>query len=478
LTNRTTLSPAHQATIIELFLEGKPVREIARDIGQDYSKVRRFADRIIKSNPGEAVVRATKVAEHRAITNATKKRVEHPKGWEPGYNTETGVAMLRSDRSLHLDEFEDEFSALLEEWGFDPSRFRIEDDKVEIRTWDAHYGVHKPPKKFWYYKARVIRKPPMVNALDLDNLVSHIRTRKPLKEKVWTPGDRTFIVGNADWQLGKRDGRGTEYAVNAIKRTIPMISERYTALRNQGHLVDHLFIANMGDIIEGCDGFYPDQTYGVELSRREQVRLGRELQVAQIMAWADDFEKVTVLTIPGNHGEYRNEQGKVFTNNGDNDDIAVTEQVAEAFDLANTASGGRYDHVKFLIPDNQMSVVLDINGTIVGFTHGHVGGFRPKVGKDLSASKLWDWWYGQSMGRQPVADADLLLTAHYHYLSVVSQGGRTHIQFPPMEDGSEWFMEASGMGSYAATATLLVGGGVQGTYQGWSDLHVIDHGIR
>ncbi len=473
----TTLSTAQQSEIIDLFLEGKPVREIARDLGIEYGRVRRFTNRVVKTNPGEAVIRAAKVAQHHAITNATKKRVEHPKGWEPGYNTETGTAMLRSDRSLNIDEFADEFSALLKEWGFDPSRFQIEDDKVEIRTWDAHYGIGNDPKKFWYYKAKVIRKRAQ-DPVNMSGLVSHIRTRKPLKDKVWTPGDRTFLVGNADWQLGKRDGRGTEYAVNAIKRSIPMVGERYEALRNQGHQIDHLFIANMGDIVEGCDGFYPMQTYGVELSRREQVRLGRELQVAQILAWADDFEKVTVLTIPGNHGEKRNDDGKVFTNLGDNDDIAVTEQVAEAFDLANDASGGRYDHVKFLIPDNELTVVLDLHGTIVGFTHGHAGGFRPKVGKDLSHTKVWDWWYGQTMGRQPVADADLLLSAHYHYLSVISQGGRTAIQFPPMEDGSEWYMESNGMGSYAAQATMLIGGGHQGTYQGWSDLHIIDHGIR
>ena len=478
MTQGTTLNPAQQAEVLAQFQDGKPIREIARDLVIGYGAVRAFTDRIIVTNPADAVARAKKVAEHRTITNATKKRPEHPKGWEPGYNTETGVAFLRADRNLNIDEFQDEFSALLEEWGFDPAKFKIEDDKVEIRTWDAHYGIGNEPKKFWYYKARVIRKRPGVEPLDLDNLVLHIRARKPLKDKVWTPGDRTFFVGNADWQLGKRDGRGTEYAVNAIKNTIPMVGERYDSLRRQGHEIDHLFIGNMGDIIEGCVGHYPMQTFGVELSVREQVRLGRELQTAQIMAWADDFEKVTVLTIPGNHGEERDENGRAYTNLGDNHDIAVTEQVAEAFDLANTASGGRYDHVKFLIPDNQLTVVLDINGTITGFTHGHVGGRRIKTGKDLSATKLWDWWYGQMMGGQPIADASLMLTAHYHYLSVISQGGRTHIQFPPMEDGSEWYETSTGMGSYAATATMLIGGGVQGAYAGWSDLQVIDHGIR
>lgn len=475
MTKGTSLNPAQQAQVLAQFQDGKPIREIARDLVLGYQKVRAFTDRIILTNPSDAVARAKKVAEHRAITNVTKERPEHPKGWEPGFNTETGSAFIRTDRPLADDEFKDEFSALLEEWGFDPSRFEIEDDKVEIRTSTNDDGPDKPTRKFWYYKARVQRKHPKV---DITDLVSYIRTRNPIKPKVWTPSDRAFLVGNADWQLGKRDYRGTNYAVQAIKNTIPMIGARYDALRDQGHQLGKLIIANMGDSVEGCVGFYPDQEFNVELSRREQVRLGRELCTAQILAWADDFEEVDVIVVPGNHGENRDENGNIFTNNGDNDDIAMIEQVAEAFDLASAASGGRYEHVKFLIPDNQLTVTQDVYGTIVGFTHGHAGGRRPKVGKDLSHTKVWDWWYGQTMGRQPVADADLLLSAHYHYLSVISQGGRTAIQFPPMEDSSEWFVNSNGMGSYAATVSMLIGGGIQGTYQGWSDLHVIDHGVR
>ena len=475
MTKGTSLNPAQQAQVLAQFQDGKPIREIARDLVIGYGVVRAFTDRIIVTNPADAVARAKKVAEHRSVTNATKKRPDHPKGWEPGFNTETGAAFIRTDRALADDEFADEFSALLEEWGFDPAHFQIEDDKVEIRTWDAHYGIGNKPKRFWYYKAKVMRKQPKA---DITNLVSYIRQRNPIKPKVWTPSDRAFLVGNADWQLGKRDYRGTAYAVETITNTIPMVGARYDALRKQGHQIGKLLIANMGDLIEGCTGFYPDQEFSVELSRREQVRLGRELLTAQILAWSDDFEEVVVLAVPGNHGEFRDENGKAFTNLGDNDDVALVEQVAEAFDLATAASGGRYEHVKFLIPDNELTFTQDVYGTIVGFTHGHAGGGRPKLGKDLSHTKVWDWWYGQTMGRQPIADADLLLSAHYHYLSVISQGGRTAIQFPPMEDSSDWFVQSNGMGSYAATATMLIGGGIQGTYQGWSDLHIIDHGVR
>jgi hypothetical protein len=214
------------------------------------------------------------------------------------------------------------------------------------------------------------------------------------------------------------------------------------------------------------------QTFSVELSRREQVRLGRELLTSQIMGWADDFERVLVTTVPGNHGEHRNEDGKSFTNLGDNDDVALVEQVAESFNMAKK-SGSRYEHVRFLIPDNELSFTLDLHGTICGFTHGHVANTRRKNQRDLSHSKVWDWWSGQVMGRQPVSDADILFSGHYHYLSVAVQGGRSAIQFPPLDDGSGWYVAANGLESMAAVASLVVGGGTDGgRIPGWSDLHL------
>lgn len=412
---------------------------------------------------------AQQVSAKRRIENATKARPKHPDGFTPGLDTEKQEIAVRVDHPLQEADYADAFTELLEEWGFDPAHFMIEDDRVEIRTWDAHYGVDEEPKRFWYYKAKVVRKRPQV---DISELIKRIRSRKAIERKP-APGERAFVVVNTDWQLGKRDGEGTAFTIAAVKNTIPRIKTRYRELRKMGRKIDTLVIMNLGDLVEGCVGFYPSQTFSVELSRREQVRLGRELLTEQILSWADDFDKVLVVTVAGNHGEYRNADGRAFTNTGDNDDIAMVEQVADAFGLASKAGSERYDHVKFLIPDNQLSFTLDMHGTIVGVTHGHMGGKRPQVGKNLAHSKVWDWWYGQSMGRQPVADADLLISGHFHYLSVIVQGGRSAIQFPPLDNASDWYVAANGLESTAAITTLLVGGGIEGGEKGWSDLHVM-----
>lgn len=411
---------------------------------------------------------AKRVAKERQIADARKARPKHPTGYEPGLDTAKNEITGRWDHPLEESEYEDAFTELLKEWGFDPNLFAIEDDRVEIRTWDAHYGVDQEPKRFWYYKARVVRKRPKAN---IEELVKRIRSRKAIEKKP-AAGERAFVVVNTDWQLGKRDGEGTAFTIQAVKNSIPRIKARYKALMKE-HDIDTLVMANLGDLVEGCVGFYPMQTFEVELSRREQVRLGRELITEQILAWADDFQRVIVITVAGNHGEFRNNAGQAFTNLGDNDDIAMVEQVADAFKLASDAGSDRYDHIRFMIPDNQLSVTLDIHGTIVGITHGHVAGRRPTVGKNLAHTKVWDWWYGQSMGRQPIADADLLLSGHFHYLSLIHQGKRTALQAPPLDNASEWYVDSQGLKSHAATLTLVVGGGVDEGEAGWSDLHVM-----
>lgn len=414
---------------------------------------------------------ARTVEKSRRIENAKRVRPNHPTGWEPGLNTEKNEIIGRWDNPLQDGDYEDAFAQLLEWMGFDPKDFTIENDKVEVRVWNAHYGVDSPPEWFWYYKTTVVRRR---KPEDVTDLVKLIRRRKAVAKKT-IEGDRTFAVLNSDWQLGKKDGEGTAYTVRAVSNAIPAIKARYQALRKQGHEIDTLLIANLGDLVEGCAGHYPMQTFTVELSRREQVRLGRELLTAQLLAWADDFEHVVVVAVPGNHGENRNEDGKSFTNLGDNDDVALVEQVAEAFDLAVAAGSTRYEHVKFLIPDNQLSFTLDVHGTIVGLTHGHAANTRAISGKNLQHSKVWDWWYGQMMGRQPVADADLLISGHFHYLSLFTQGGRTALQAPAMDDGSGWYVDKGGLDSLAATVTLVIGGGTNdGKSPGWEALDVLD----
>lgn len=373
----------------------------------------------------------------------SKPRPKHPTGWEPRIDTETGTAVMQS--MYPPDEARIDWSEWLVEWGFSPEDFDIEDDRVEVRTWDMNIGAGEVVR-LWYYKAKIVRKRAKA---DLTALISEIKKHKPLKKSP-PPGDLSYIIVNSDWQLGKRDGDGTKGVVDRVLNGIDSVQEDYRKARKEGYELDQLVVANVGDIIEGCKGHYPMQTFNVELDRREQVKVGRRLLTKQLEFWSKDFEKVLVVAVPGNHGENR-EDGKAFTQFGDNDDVAFAEQVEEAL----SQNPERYGHVKFHITNQDLTCTLDISGTIVTFSHSHQSRGSAKWGH----VKTLDWWKEQALGRRPVSDADLLVTGHYHYLAVTELGERLHVQVPALDGGSQWYEEARGIPTSQGIVTLVVGNG-------------------
>jgi hypothetical protein len=75
------------------------------------------------------------------------------------------------------------------------------------------------------------------------------------------------------------------------------------------------------------------------------------------------------------------------------------------------------------------------------------------------------------MGRQPVADAAILITGHFHHLIVSETTGRTFMQVPAMDGGSEWWTDQTGQNSAAGTLCLGIGEGYGA--RGWGDLVVL-----
>jgi len=167
--------------------------------------------------------------------------------------------------------------------------------------------------------------------------------------------------------------------------------------------------------------------------------------------------EITILCVPGNHGENRKD-GKAFTTFGDNSDVAVFEQVAEILESNQEA----YGHVKFLIPDEDLTVTTQVFGKVLGFAHGH----QAKAGGSVEA-KVEAWWKGQQHGRRPVGSADILVTGHFHHLHVKQNGERTWMQCPSLESESSWYKETSGASGNPGILTFIV------NKDGWTDLQVL-----
>lgn len=166
--------------------------------------------------------------------------------------------------------------------------------------------------------------------------------------------------------------------------------------------------------------------------------------------WAPHFEEIVCAAVGGNHGEER-ANGKSYTDFADNHDVAAVE---DAMDQMRHNDDGRYDHIRWVIPDHQLSITVDIEGTIVGLAHGHQAG-----GGKYPDTRVWEWWKGQQMGRRLVADADCLVTAHFHTFTARNDYGRWHLQCPTLDGGSRWFAESYGSESTAGTLTFVTSGG-------------------
>ena len=383
----------------------------------------------------------------RDIQDATVPRRSHPKGWEPGVDTAKGTLTVQAGDTPPSD-----WSNIIRELGLDPAQWTVDESQpCQVRTWD----VGSPPTRMYYYRATVIPCGNATDVPDIEALIREVKKRKPGKPPANPLEERALVVALADWQVGKADHGGVEALVERLLRLNDAVPERIRALAKAGKPVSHLYVVGMGDMVEGCDGHYAMQTASVQLDRRQQVKLVRRMLVTMLTAWAKLPVTMVVGCVPGNHGENR-KNGKAFMSFEDNDDLAVFEQAAEVLNAAG------FTDVHWVIPDGDMTITLDICGTVCSFAHGHQ--FR---GSGIPLAKAKSWWKDKGHAQHPAGDASVLVFGHYHHLQLLTDGPRTIMGCPSNDGGSRWFEEMGGPTTACGTLTYVADAG------GWSDLAIL-----
>jgi predicted phosphodiesterase len=380
-----------------------------------------------------------------------KKKVEHPKGFIPSVSyskkTKSGEIVSQPQKENKVDWKEQ----LESYFGADAKNYRVLEDTAEIRFWDM---AGNPPQRLYYFKAKIVSSSAYMPDDDFKKLLNQAKKKKPTPKKKPTKDTKTFCIALSDWQIGKE---GTEATIDRWMDSIPKIKEQIKTLR-KSETIDQLFIAGLGDIVEGCTGFYAQQEFTVELDYRQQQKVARRMAYTALKELVPMFDKTVVSFIAGNHGEPRN-SGKSFTTFSDNRDIMLGEELAEIFKEAPAYK----DKIDFIMPDS-LSITLDISDTIVTLVHGHQmrGGGNPQA-------KARTWLANQSLARSEIADSDLLLMGHYHFFSAYeSDGKRLILQAPSLDSGSEWFDNTNGGRNSAGVLTLVIGGSEK-----WSNIRVI-----
>lgn len=357
------------------------------------------------------------------------RKAKHPAGWTPGVQLGAeGGHVVTEPRAEAPQNWDDILHELLPP-GFDYRDYEVDGDTVEVRAWDSG------DERKYYFKARIRKKGVDVAGVDLSDIVDVVKKARIAAPKP-VDVERVYWMQITDLQAGQADGRGVEGMVERALQLGDMAREDVKRLNKLGTPVSAIFIPITGDLVEGVSGWYDMQSFSVELDRRQQVKLVRRLLTEVLTAVASLGLPVHVAVVPGNHGEYR-QNGKAFTTLGDNDDVAVVEQIAEAF-----AFSDKMQHVTFSFPSHErLSLTVEVLGWVVGLTHGHVA-----RGGNGTEQKITGWFKSMAATRDPIGDSDILFTGHYHhYRSQQLIGDTWWVQGGALCDASAWFSQTAGL---------------------------------
>lgn len=386
--------------------------------------------------------------------NVRKPRAKHPKGYEPGFEWNGRKGTIIATSTEAKPQFEALLAELCEAIGEDPAGYEIVGD-IQVRRWQQ-----TPGDEWLYYHRATIHKTNGADGddPDVDALLAAVAKRRP-RSAVPVPdgANAGLVVSMGDWQVGKSDGDGVQGTIARLALLPDLIEQRWRELRKIGVPLDVIYLCFGGDLKESCNGHYAQQQFRTVLNNRDQRKIIRT-SAERIIDRASSLAPVAVKVVGGNHGEER-EGGKSHTDFADNVDVAVIEDIAYAYSL----NPDRYERVSFAIPNDDLTLTFSHDGLVIGMAHGHQAGF----GSGDPRTKITNWWKSQMDGQQPIGDADILLTYHYHHPWMIRRGARTHFGSPALDGGSDWFRSATGMDAPPSTLSFVVTG------QGWDHMALL-----
>jgi hypothetical protein len=359
-----------------------------------------------------------------------RDRNRPPTGYEQGWECDRTTGELTA-AALNLNEMPADEEAWRQKITAATGLSVPEDRRVtltQVRYWGD------PAAPFVYCRFVIEDRNPE-STLDLDEIIRVVEATSIDRSDVGPyTANTALVVALADLQVGKVGSRGgTEELVERVWGKLDRLEAHIAEVRPET-----IYLIDTGDCVEGFENTSA-QMHTNDLSFPEQLRVARRILTEFVVRLARAHaNQVVVTAVPSNHGRWRRGKNTLGT---PKDDFGLENltAVADACALNPEAFG----HVSFVVPDSwEESLALDIHGTVLGVVHGHQS-TRPD-GIPL-------WWAKQTHGGQPVADADILLTGHFHHLRVQSSGrsavtkrSKWWIQAPTVDNGSDWFRIQSG----------------------------------
>jgi len=369
-------------------------------------------------------------------------RVESAKTFRPGVQFDGTTGEATTPGYDHEPENFDEF---LIDAGLDPATIEV---IPPVRT--SRWQQQKDGELVWLtaYRFTFTRRQGVTDLLPLVQLIKDFRpTLKPLK----LTKERALVVLWSDLQVGKVDDRGgTPELVARVQETLSSVLRQVAEDKPE-----QVIFADLGDMVENFQNVAAaQQAYSNDMSIMEQVDLSVTLTWIALTSIAAIVPKVTYASVGSNHCQFRSANGKPLGKPTDDWGVFIGRQLARLATESNTTN------IQFVEPQpHDESLAIDVFGDgfhILGIVHGHQAR-RP--------DQIPTWWKGQAFGRQPIADASLLIHGHFHHLRVtecgsVTRGNTTASRFvvmaPTMDNGSGYYRRSTGEDSVPGLATLTL----------------------
>lgn len=257
--------------------------------------------------------------------------------------------------------------------------------------------------------------------------------------------EKHAVLCLADLQIGKVGSRGgTAETVARVRSAV----RSFKASIQEGGL-STLVLADVGDVTEGFWNV-SSQAQTNDIALTTQIRVAQRILAETVAELAPFCGRLVYVAVPSNHCQVRTGLGKGKQANAPFDDfgLMISENVEDV-----VAGRPGFEHVEFARPlPHEESVTVDVGGTAVGFTHGHLAGRQSKVG---------DWFRGQAFGRRSGLErAHVLVHGHWHNFGVSQVGdGRWVISCPSADRGSDWWTNISGDSTASSVLSFEVKGG-------------------
>lgn len=332
------------------------------------------------------------------------------------------------------------FDEFLRDAGLDPAGIDV---IPPVRT--SRWQQQKDGELIWLTSYRFTFRQKTAD-LNLPLLLEEARKKvKPVK--LGKPKPRALVVMWSDLQVGKVDYRGN---TEDLLARVALMQHRLQKMIEE-EKPERVIFADLGDTVEN---FYnanaPQQVYSNDLSIQEQVDLATSLAWQTLRFIAENVKQVTYASVGSNHCQFRM-NGKAIGKPTDDWGVFIGRQ------LARLAKETGAKNISFVEPQpHDESLAVDVFGDgfhILGIAHGHQAR-RP----DMMAT----WWRQQAFGRQPVADANVLIHGHFHHLRVTELGStprgtsRFLVMAPTMDNGSNWFRMVAGEDSVPGLAVFFL----------------------